>query len=347
MLEQDRWLHSMFLDCITLLLWILGLAFLIYQFHAFKTSISKFLKISSIFLFVAYIMAWIMLIILDIAGYMFYVDYVEKDVFNIKIWKFYRSTSIIFCLIYFPLPCASFYLFILARLRISFKDTVYAVPRIYFIVIGTIGALSLVLRTWAVLFFDVYIYYWYPNYPISDHLDNFRKFCLKQFYIIDPLIRLIVIYSFNRRLFKLIVLQREDLSNVDDAASQRDSISSELNDRQSKLVNTITKHTLLICILVIEGLIWAIWIEVGLSDSTGDADVITVFGDYLFFILSILQLICIYLGFGFAKAWYSRCCSSAHGLCETCCQKIALRKITKDVTKEYKLLDTKEEDSQL
>ena len=70
-------------------------------------------------------------------------------------------------------------------------------------------------------------------------------------------------------------------------------------------------------------------------------------GQYVLYIVSIIQLLCLYLGFDFANKFYSKCCSPLRTLCEKCCKSIALHQISKDVDGEYRKLEAEQHETEL
>lgn len=343
--EATLGIHMICLDFAIILVWLIGLIFLIHCFRQRKNKIiiSKIVKIASILFFISNAAAFCNHAFNDISYY----AYNNTSNPDPAIYKFYCHSLMSFYFIYFSFPCITFYMFILCKLRTTFYGTMYAVSTKYFIFIGFIGVISVSLYTWWAVFV-VYIANNYPDYSMNQNINRFGQFCEYQFYVIDALIRISVIYLFNRRLLRLSVLQREDISSYGESNARKESLLSELNDRQEKLIRTATKQTLLICTVIITNLVWIIWGETNSSDSFGDVTVIAIISSYAFFALSILQILCVYLGFDFAEKWYQRCCNDKHLLFEDCCKQIAIRKMSSViVTYEYTMLKEANEEPSL
>merc|ERR1712154_480347 len=106
-----------------------------------------------------------------------------------------------------------------------------------------------------------------------------------QFYVIDSLIKLSFVFMFNGRLIRLISMQRDDLSSCQSVSvsssdlevSKRESIAiaKQMNNRQTELLETISKHSLLICLMVSGNVIWSVWIAVPYGDNNGMGSVIS------------------------------------------------------------------------
>lgn len=108
-----------------------------------------------------------------------------------------------------------------------------------------------------------------------------------------------------------------------------------MNNRQTELLETISKHSLLICLMVSGNVIWSIWLAVPYGDNNGMGNVIS---SYIFMFVNLLQLICLYLGFPFAKERYDQCCPNLHKCCERYCRRIAVRATSRSIQNYYRLL---------
>jgi len=186
-----------------------------------------------------------------------------------------------------------------------------------------------------------------------------------QFYVVDSGIKLSVIYTFNNRLFQLISMQsdfRDDVTiqhSLERLASvSRDSrsgsggdeltvtelskkhsvqMAKRMNDRQTELLETISKHSLLICFMVMGNVIWFVWLAIPYGDEdSGDKVVFDVLTQYVFLAVNLLQLLCLYLGFPFAKDRYSRYCPKLHKLCQRYFTKVAIRETSRSIQNQYR-----------
>ena len=242
--------------------------------------------------------------------------------------------------IYFPVPFAAFNVFALVRLKLTFEFSVYQISNMYFGCVAALYFASFCVRTYDNITSTYYLEY--SNLFIGRHFlaqHGFPNVMEAQFCVLDALVRLSICVQFNRRLFALIVAQRERLSEYRHSLSTRvRSIGSNLNERQSVLVHSVAKHTILISSMVVGNLVWVLWMHLIEFDAIAETTASTVAGKYIVFVENVVQIMCLYLGFPFAINLYSKCCSKIHKSCESCCVRIALQKVTMDVEKEYELM---------
>eukprot|EP01084_Bolivina_argentea_P109387 195537_1 len=312
-LEETYFWNQLCLNSILLLLWIIVFVMLVYQLCYKENQIPNTTKIPTFLFIISGIFSWIS-----------WTFFMISQQFNIMI-----SSLLIHIIMENIFYYLSFYLFILSRLKVSFHGSVHEVSNKFFIFMISLAVISLLLRTGSYLYYSI-------SYDNISKVDLFIiNVCYYQYLAVDIFIRISVIYLFNKKLFDLIIKQREDLTQFDDKESMITAISSELNNRQTVLLRSITKHTLLICIVILSNISYDAWLEIQslhTHDYVNIGDLIT---DYFFFGMIVLQLICVYLEFTFANKWYNKCCGYKHVLCQQCCRKIALRKVHIDTTKEY------------
>lgn len=329
MAHQNKYLiHSICIDALNVVLWTAALCIFVFQFHTrsrLRQNSSRILQInlraSAISYVVTYLLSWILWMILEIALLR------EEEMLA-------YVCSIAYSLIKYLLTNLSFYALILSRLKLTFKDTMYEVRIEYFIIVLVAAIISLSLNIW-----------WRVAYGTGDtfineppKLHSFVLFCTNQFYVVDAAIQLSMIYLFNMRLFRLITASREDLSHFGAVTSTPCSeIANDLNHRQQQLVKTVSKHTLLIGIMIGANLIWMIWCFTwpdGPDEQIRDDQLLEIVEHYIFFGLNLIQLFALYVGFDFANEWYNKVFPKAHKLCEGCCKRIAVKHIERELQTE-------------
>ena len=288
--EAQYYIHSICLYSVLLIVWLVILIIFIHQSRGIK--VLRVLYLTTVLFIVGGIISWIIAV-------MFYiVVLIGNDDDDILLGWF----NIVYIIIYFPIPHIMFYLFIMARLKLAFKRTAFEVSCLYFLVIAIIAVISLIFKTFGEIYF-CYLFYYGPDNDIDNSLHELSICAIDQFDIIDPLIKLSVIYVFNRKLFQVMVLQGNE-------ANER----SVLSVNQHIPLTVITKQTLLICTMIISNFIYFTWIKI----KPYDFDKVTIWnviGDYIFVIMNIVQLLCVYLGFAFADKLYSRLCSPPNVNC--------------------------------
>ena len=172
------------------------------------------MKVSALLFVASSLLSCIISLLGDIALYQFYTAYFNDPAFDWRTFQLYRDSELAYYAVYFPLPSLTFYVFVLARLKLTFEDTHFAIPTLYFKLAGVIALISVSLYTWGALY-DCFVFYYYPvDYSVDVHVSGFMKFCYYQTYVVDPVIRGSVVVLVNKRLFELITVQREDLTTL-------------------------------------------------------------------------------------------------------------------------------------
>ena len=328
--ERAYLIHSICVDSLTIALWTAALLTFIFQFRQrsrSRRSSARLLRInlkaSAIAYVVTYLLSWILWMIADIARL-----------------KHERMLGVIanigYSLIKYPLTNLSFYALILSRLKLTFRDTMYEVKLSYFIFVLIAAVISLSLNTWWRVVYTTGGEY--VSFP--DRMEPFIRFCIYQYYVVDALIQISFLYLFNRRLYRLISMSREDLSHFQTPTmTPRSVIAKDLNHRQHGLVKAVSKHTLLIGIMIGCNLFWMIWcISWPVKQIDGNKVFATV-EKYVFFTLNLIQLAAMYLGFDFGNDLYQRVFPRAHKLCERCCKRIAVKHIEREMENEYNMME--------
>lgn len=236
-----------------------------------------------------------------------------------------------------------FYISLIFKLYITFNQSHYKMSKKY-----------IYFHTFIVCFIPI----WYSIITISDELNIFNS---KKFYFILSASGTILIFfgmlslmiSFNRNLFVIISAQRMSIvlsSNIitDDTQSDNsdgyrrsdfyfsdndddnndDNIS--LNDRQIRMLDVVTKQTLLGSVMLFGGLVYLIMI---LSISISDHDKTTkkwIIYEWVLGVFININLFCIYFGWKTNQKEYKLFCGKCHSIlilfCESLVRKNMVRK---------------------
>ena len=150
--------------------------------------------------------------------------------------------------------------------------------------------------------------------------------------ICDLLLGAFLIYSFTKRLFQLVIMQRDEVHYKRDISV--DTIISspiEINDNQKVIMDTITKYTLLCSLgIVVRDCQFFAASIVGLINYKSTLITKLVF-KYWWTLVLFTELFTVYLSFNFAKKEYNAVCSCCHSRLKSTCNAIAGTKIKKQL----------------
>eukprot|EP01083_Nonionella_stella_P104875 301112_1 len=217
--------------------------------------------------------------------------------------------------------CGSFPIFLLmfTRLYYSFRYSALAVPKW--------GLYAYIIALFILVFLNCGVFIVYPSKSAAVLL--FILACC------DVLLGLFLIHSFIRRLFVLVVMQREELKNEHNLSmSVICSADIELNERQGEVLQTMTKYTLLCTTAIITlNIHFVATAAVGIRHHTSYS--VQLMMKASFIIVLQIELLTVYLTFSFAKPWYYKICACCDAHCQSLCQYVAERKIKKEISDKY------------
>lgn len=276
---------------------IICIVFLILYIRGFK-SLSKP---------IAPVMKWISLIYV-----IFYtLRYLIHVILIIIISYYYNSTRLIkidgtFGDIGFIAAHSVFYFLMFARLYYGFKGSVLELSNI--VTYGYIISQLLIVGI--------------NSFYFTRKHGNGQSIVLIILVICDILLGGFLIYSFTRRLFKLIIMQRDESS----------SKSIEINDNQKLIINTITKYTLLCSLgIIFRDFQFFASSIIGLINYNKDTLIIKLIFKYWWTLVLFIELFTVYLSFNFAKDQYKKVCSFCDSRVKSTCNAIAANQINKQI----------------
>lgn len=204
------------------------------------------------------------------------------------------------------------------------------IARLYF---GFLGS-SLEIQKWAIYLYIIslfimciinFIYFFIINYG------NGKYVILSILVCFDVIFGAFLIWSFTRRLFKLIVMQREELNNEKKLSINTIKSSPiEYNKQQETILQTITKYTLLCTIAIIsKNVHFFVWSLLGITNSI--SPITEIIMKYTWCIILFIELSSVYLSFSFAKSKYLKFCKCCHSRLQLLCQTVASLKIQKQI----------------
>ena len=191
-IDSDKYTVNLFcLNLIDLVVWTFVLVLLVYHLYFQPNELPKIIKISSIIFVLSGVMAWL----------------------SFFLFMLLKENNGVFFIIHMVMEYVgqflAFYAFILSRLKIAFDGSMYALSNRFFIRVISIALVSVSMMAWARLYVTIT-----PIESMFEHtlpFLHFILFCLCQFIVIDAVIRILVIYLFNKKLFDLICLQLIEL----------------------------------------------------------------------------------------------------------------------------------------
>eukprot|EP01084_Bolivina_argentea_P215648 366161_1 len=207
------------------------------------------------------------------------------------------------------------YSFMILRLYDTFESTMYEITKLFLI---------------SHIIVAIYYAIGCSLIPVVILHKNIKRIA-KLFYIIIVIIPVTIglihlIYSFNSKLFALVLLQRKTLISSND--------SNNLNDRQLKLLSTIRKHSILGGFMILSGFIVLIYCIVfyGLKNIDHDTHVIVywIVND----ICIILTSTCLFIGFTQHSKIYMCLCKHCDNQCTNMCIKLATNQMKAKNSKE-------------
>eukprot|EP01084_Bolivina_argentea_P069488 126428_1 len=187
---------------------------------------------------------------------------------------------------------ALLYWFMIQRVKDTFKDTIYEMSKIKFImhtvnfvIIAILWIFwpAVVSKHVSIVIQDIYIVYIYIAYACGcTHL----------------------IYIFNQNLFSLVMLQKQT--------------GNSLNVQQLKLLTTIRKHTILGVMLVLMELVY---LAITLINNTLTRSSLEVYiaTTVIASICTFVSSLCLYLGFNVHQKWYNWFCKYCDTACSILC----------------------------
>ena len=134
----------------------------------------------------------------------------------------------------------------------------------------------------------------------------------KQWYLVDPMVRIAVVSQFCRKLLQLI----------ESMESRGNSLSVDedgFNALQQPFVALVTKHTLLVALMVVLNPLYGVAVTFRAYHPPWLSTFFFISLNTLFF----MESVCLYLSFQFAEKTYGRCCGCCDGLLSMCCRRCA------------------------
>ena len=311
-------LHYAIVDACTVAAWTTALLLICYKFsrrRSTPTNTSRVLQIIAVCFIMSHLISNSLWTTTNIA-------------MLLNRWRLVKISAIAYGIIKYPSTNLSFYMFILFRLKIIFKGSVYEVGYPILVVITIIAVISLGLNTWwRILYAEGGAYAMIP-----DDQETFVAICTYQHYVVDTVIQLTVIYLFTKRLFRIIITIRTGQSVAARPNLESESSSERnFNQQQLGMVQAVAKHALLIGIMVSANLVWMIWFTAFPADMAINNNWLILSSSYMYLVLDVVQIVALYLGFDFARELYSTCCAKPQRCCERCCGWIAVKQMEKNI----------------
>eukprot|EP01084_Bolivina_argentea_P276904 472586_1 len=205
------------------------------------------------------------------------------------------------------------YIFMVTRLYYTYKESIYKMSKY-----------SLVFHTIIMIIIPV----WYIALTIIDHTGDNGNNEFNQYFsavvigfpiIFVGLVRLI--YQFNRKLYLLILSQKQTI------VTEEDIQEMELSPRQVSTLSTMTKHVLLgSIILTFFALFLSIIPIITFIDMR--LEIAYILYEWFLALLVVVNTICVYLGFSINKKEYDVCCDLCHWKCRKLCENCAQKNLT-------------------
>ena len=209
----------------------------------------------------------------------------------------------------------SIYIFLLLRIRNTFKETIFEIK-------SRIIYLHIINITF------IYISFCIIYFVLNDSRNAVRTgMILHSFLFLLLTIGYIhLLYTFNHNLFLLVLSQRQERANPQK--------NIELNDIQHELLTTIRKHSILAGFMISISFVFLIMIFVTSSHNGYKSENNLIFVESLWvltlFIFMNTGPLCIYLGFGMNQDLYTKLC----GLCDKKCKNICISMVEKRLNKQ-------------
>eukprot|EP01084_Bolivina_argentea_P077073 139741_1 len=220
-----------------------------------------------------------------------------------------------------------FYVLLLVRLHSTFNLTSYALSKCS-LYIYTMGILLLFL------FWILYEFVFYTisvNVPTPSNIQSSGYMC---FIIVlcNIILGTVLVYSFNSRLFSLVTSQRRSISPSiavgNDMYNNEETYEVELNPRQSRLIETIVKVSLLNTIAIIFFqillILWGLY-ELDIIENHSNTELLIK--QYIMSVSIFVEVFCVYLSFAFNARLYKCLCGRVHTVCHTLCSKTAKKEM--------------------
>ena len=214
---------------------------------------------------------------------------IDQSIFQIKHPKMENILSYISTFIYGTTICSS-YLFQVFRLKLSFQHSLYKISKNVVYLQTGIGIILFPLSSFSALL---------------KHSLNAEYFIITLFFNIFYVFGLLhITFSFNYRLFQLVLLQRQSISCYMDKNQLIED--NALSERQLRLIQTITKHTLLCSIFILNALLFVI--PLTMYSQYSKLDVVTIVYVIHDGIVVINALVIIFLSFSINYIYYNYLC---------------------------------------
>lgn len=231
----------------------------------------------------------------------------------IQTWLFYNGSSgvditLMIGAILNSVVAALLYGFMMMRLYQTFKETMYEVKRGFLYCHG----INIIYVAIGGLFF--------PYVLLQDDLANIEKVVFIIIILMPFTVGLgLLIYSFNHKLFQLVLLQRQTLLNSNE--------EQDLNARQLKMLKTIRKHTILGFFIVLAQLILAFTGVLIYGISGAQSNQKTILYWMITDIAIIMETTSLFIGFSDNNQKYLCLCKYCDKWCTDICINIASKEM--------------------
>lgn len=217
--------------------------------------------------------------------------------------------------IFHGLGHVSFYLVLIVRLYILFKDSVYQYKKSTFII--------LLISATIIEIYHFCIHTIFEH--LSDFSDKLEYIFIASFIAINIIFGLTLIYLFIRNLLSLVINQRQSISlSTLRKTSQIERLETNvINERTINFVNIMTKN----CTLCIAAVIFRNIGVIGFTLSHDQKASYFVLECLIVYNISLLcELLCIYMTFKFVSNWYQKICGRMHKIVFKCFEYYAQKK---------------------
>eukprot|EP01084_Bolivina_argentea_P274149 467214_1 len=204
----------------------------------------------------------------------------------------------------------SIYAFMALRLYYTFKDSMYRM-----------SCFSIIFHCIIIIIIPI----WYLGLVLEDHMKGSVELYLIIAAVGFPVIFVglsTLIYQFNRKLFLLILSQKQSVVTEED-------IQPLLTDRQLSTLSTMTKHALLGSITLTFCVMFIVIIPcVGVLNLK--QQIVWIIYEWFLSLVVIVNVICVYFGFSINRKEYDICCYKCHWFCRNRCESCAERHLMKN-----------------
>ena len=207
--------------------------------------------------------------------------------------------------IFFAVGLFMLYFYFVLRMKHCFDGSVYAIPKYILYIHYSIS----VIVSLCALAFGILIgvgRFWFGALSIL----------IYALFAVTGIIQMV--YSFNTKLFHLIFEQRQSIISRDD------QLDTELNERQLKMIQVVTKQTVLITVPIIYALILVLFLLIILP-IIGFQEIRSV--GWAVVILMMMASLSAYLSFTKMQTAYDGMCGNCDSCMGKCCEILAERKL--------------------